>query len=207
MANREYEEQLFDLGCKSIVGTDEAGRGPIAGPLVVAAVILPNDYTNPLINDSKQLTDKKRRELYLEIVKVALDYDIVVISLEDIDRLNIYSASKEGMIRAINNLKIPYDGILTDAMPIKGYSCPILPIIKGDEKSITIAAASILAKVTRDNIMLELDKKYPVYDFKNNKGYATKKHLQALEKYGICEEHRKTFEPIFSMLKPKLDLT
>ncbi|MEA4821746.1 MAG: ribonuclease HII, partial [Erysipelotrichales bacterium] len=119
MANREYEDQLFDLGCKSIVGTDEAGRGPIAGPLVVAAVILPNDYTNPLINDSKQLTDKKRRELYLEIVKVALDYDIVIISLEDIDRLNIYNASKEGMIRAINNLKIPYDGILTDAMPIK----------------------------------------------------------------------------------------
>ncbi|MDD3383455.1 MAG: ribonuclease HII [Bacilli bacterium] len=207
MANREYETQLMNLGCTTIVGTDEAGRGPIAGPLVVAAVVLPNDYVNVSINDSKKLTDKKRRELYSEIIKVALDYSVVIVSLEDIDRLNIYMASKEGMIRAINNLKINYDGILTDAMPIKGYNCPILPLIKGDEKSISIAAASILAKVTRDNIMLELDKKYPLYDFKNNKGYATKNHIKALEKYGVCEEHRKTFEPIFSIIKPKLDLT
>ncbi len=204
MANSEYEEGLVKEGYSNVVGLDEAGRGCIAGPLVVGAVIFPKGYKNKLINDSKQLSDKQRRLLYPIIVKDALAYSIQILSVEEVEKLNPYGGSREGMHRALKELAGKYDAILTDAMPLQGYSCPCVSIIHGDAASISIAAASILAKVTRDNIMLELDKEYPNYDWKKNKGYGTKKHIEALEKYGITKYHRKTFEPIATMLRPTI---
>ena len=205
MAGLEYEIKYREMGHKFIVGLDEAGRGPIAGPLVVAACILPVDYDNPLIDDSKKLSEKKRELLFEEIKKVSLDYSIEILEIEEIDKLNIYKASKTGMERCLKKLTHPYDVALTDAMPID-CSVPFEAIIKGDAKSQSIAAASILAKVTRDHLMLELAKLYPEYDLENNKGYGTKKHLEAIEKYGILSIHRTTYEPIKSKLVEQLSL-
>ena len=205
MADKKYELELNSKGYTYIAGTDEAGRGPIAGPLVVAAVVLPNDYNNPEIDDSKKLSPKKREELFAIIEEVALSFSIQVISLEEIEKYNIYEASRQGMIRCLKDLD-KVDAILTDAMPIKDFDCPTIPLIHGDALSQTIAAASILAKVTRDRIMLEYDKIYPEYDFKNNMGYGTKKHLEALDKYGITPIHRRGYEPIKSMLNKQLKL-
>ena len=205
MANREYESKLIDEGFNIIAGTDEAGRGPLAGPLVVTACILPNNYSNNLINDSKQLSAKKREELYNEIINNALAYSIIEIPIEVIDEINIYQASKKGMIDAINALKIKPDAVITDAMKFSIEGIKVLDLIKGDAKSISVAAASILAKVYRDRLMEKLDLKYPQYDLKNNKGYGTKSHLLALEKYGYCEIHRKTYEPIKSMINKQLE--
>ena len=204
MANRKYENQLNKNGYARVVGLDEAGRGPLAGPLVVAAVIFPNDYRNAEINDSKQLSDKKRRELEIEIKEHAIAYQVEEISLEDIDKLNIYQASKEGMIRCLKKLEGKYDAVLTDAMPLQGYKCPVISLIHGDALSLSIAAASILAKVHRDDIMLKFDKIYPEYDFKENKGYGTKKHLEALAKYGVTPIHRKSYGPVAELLRPNL---
>lgn len=203
MAGLEYENKYRSIGYKFVVGTDEAGRGPIAGPLVVAACILPVDYDNPLIDDSKKLNEKKREILFEEIKKVALDYSIEIISVEEVDKLNIYKASKIGMERCLKKLTHPYDVVLTDAMPID-CNVPFEAIIKGDAKSQSIAAASILAKVTRDHIMLELAALYPEYDLENNKGYGTKKHLDAIEEHGILPIHRTTYEPIKSKLVEQL---
>lgn len=205
MAGLEYEIKYREMGHKFIVGLDEAGRGPIAGPLVVAACILPFDYDNPLIDDSKKLSEKKRELLFEEIKKVALDYSIEILEIEEIDKLNIYKASKNGMERCLKKLTHPYDVALTDAMPID-CDVPFEAIIKGDAKSQSIAAASILAKVTRDHLMLELAKLFPEYDLENNKGYGTKKHLEAIEKYGILPIHRTTYEPIKSKLVEQLSL-
>ena len=205
MAGLEYEIKYREMGHKFIVGLDEAGRGPIAGPLVVAACILPVDYDNPLIDDSKKLSEKKRELLFEEIKKVSLDYSIEILEIEEIDKLNIYKASKTGMERCLKKLTHPYDVALTDAMPID-CSVPFEAIVKGDAKSQSIAAASILAKVTRDHLMLELSKLYPEYDLENNKGYGTKKHLEAIEKYGILPIHRTTYEPIKSKLVEQLSL-
>ncbi|MBQ9730653.1 MAG: ribonuclease HII [Bacilli bacterium] len=203
MAGLEYENKYRSMGHKFIVGTDEAGRGPIAGPLVVAACILPVDYDNPLIDDSKKLNEKKRELLFNEIKKVALDYSIEVLSVEEVDKFNIYKASKIGMERCLKKLTHPYDVVLTDAMPID-CAVPFEAIIKGDAKSQSIAAASILAKVTRDHIMMELASLYPEYDLENNKGYGTKKHLDAIEIHGILPIHRTTYEPIKSKLMEQL---
>ena len=192
MAGLEYENKYRSMGHKFVAGTDEAGRGPIAGPLVVAACILPVDYDNPLIDDSKKLNEKKRELLFEEIKKVALDYSIEIISVEEVDKLNIYKASKIGMERCLKKLTHPYDVVLTDAMPID-CNVPFEAIIKGDAKSQSIAAASILAKVTRDHIMLELASLYPEYDLENNKGYGTAKHIQAIKMHGILPIHRKKF--------------
>ena len=205
MAGLEYEIKYREMGHKFIVGLDEAGRGPIAGPLVVAACILPVDYDNPLIDDSKKISEKKRELLFEEIKKVSLDYSIEILEIEEIDKLNIYKASKTGMERCLKKLTHPYDVALTDAMPID-CSVPFEAIIKGDAKSQSIAAASILAKVTRDHLMLELAKLYPEYDLENNKGYGTKKHLEAIEKHGILPIHRTTYEPIKSKLVEQLSL-
>ena len=205
MAGLEYEIKYREMGHKFIVGLDEAGRGPIAGPLVVAACILPVDYDNPLIDDSKKLSEKKRELLFEEIKKVALDYSIEILEIEEIDKLNIYKASKTGMERCLKKLTHPYDVALTDAMPID-CDVPFEAIIKGDAKSQSIAAASILAKVTRDHLMLVLAKLYPEYDLENNKGYGTKKHLEAIEKHGILPIHRTTYEPIKSKLVEQLSL-
>lgn len=203
MANLEFEEKYYSKGYTLIAGSDEAGRGPLAGPLVVAACILPKGYNNELINDSKKLTDKKRRYLYDIIKKDALAYHIEVIDIETIDNINIYQASKLGMKICLEKLSIKPEVALLDAMHLD-LDYPVESIIKGDEKSTSIAAASILAKVYRDNLMIEYAKLYPGYDFEKNKGYGTKKHLEALETIGITPIHRKTYDPVKTMLLPTL---
>ena len=198
----EYEENLIKDGIKYICGTDEAGRGPLIGPVVAACVVLPLNYQNDLINDSKKLTEKKREELYDVIIKDALSVGIGIVDADKIDEINIYEASKLAMIRAYNEAKknIKIEHLLTDAMELD-IDIPVTKIIKGDAKSITIAAASIIAKVTRDRMLLELDKKYPMYGFKNHKGYPTKKHIEAIHKYGLIDGYRKTYGPIKELLK------
>lgn len=192
-----YEHRFYLAGYHFIVGTDEAGRGPLAGPLVAAAVILPSHFRSELINDSKQLSDKKRREAYDTIKDAALDIGIAIISPEEVDELNVYKAAQVAMQKAINKLKHPYDLIITDAMPLPQSKKPVEVLIKADQLSLAVAAASIIAKVTRDDLMLELDHEYPQYDFKNNKGYCTKKHLNALLLHGpIRGVHRFSYEPV-----------
>lgn len=194
----KYEEQLYNEGYRFICGCDEAGRGPMAGPLVAAGVILPVNYKLDGLDDSKKLTPKKREKLYEIIKKDALYYEIEVISVEDVDMMNVYSASKEAMTRCV--MRMPQtDYVLTDCMPLD-INLPILSLIKGDAKSASIAAASVLAKVTRDRLMDELDLVYPQYGFKKHKGYVTKLHLEMLEKYGISPVHRKSFAPVKSVI-------
>lgn len=206
----DYEKPLYQKGYKLIVGCDEAGRGPLCGPVVCAACIMEENYINDEINDSKKLTDKKRRQLFDVIISHAISYAIVAISPQEIDKINIYEASRKGMQDAIDLLKVKPDYILTDAMPLlKFKDIPQEAIIKGDAKSINIAAASILAKVTRDNILLEYDKKYPQYQFAKHKGYPTKLHLELLEKYGpIKEIYRFSYKPVqkFDYEQIKLDI-
>ncbi len=199
----EYEENLQKQGFNFIGGCDEAGRGPLVGPVVCACVVFPKGYKNDLINDSKKLTEKKREKLYDIIINDCLSYGISVISAKEIDEINILEASRKGMIEAYKqaNQKIKIDYLLTDAMKISTLNIPVLDIIKGDAKSISIAAASILAKVTRDRILYELDKKYPEYDFKSHKGYPTKKHLELIEKYGVFDEYRKTYKPVQKIIE------
>lgn len=192
---KEYENELYKKNIKLIAGVDEVGRGPLAGPVVCAAVILKEDYENDKINDSKKLTEKKREELYDVIMGEALSVGIGISSEDVIDEINILQATKKAMTEAIKNLDIKPEHVLIDAVKLEDLDIPQTSIIKGDAKSISIAAASIIAKVTRDRMMVELDKKHPEYDFKNNKGYGTKKHIDAIRKYGIIKEHRKTFAP------------
>ena len=197
----EYENKYYKEGYKVIAGTDEAGRGPLVGPVVAACVVLPEGYTNPEINDSKKLTEKKREKLYDVIMKDALAVEVCEISAKEIDEINILEASRKAMKTAYEkvNRKIKVDVLLTDAMKIP-LDIPVIDIIKGDAKSITIAAASIVAKVTRDRILLELDKKYPEYEFAKHKGYPTKKHLEIIEKYGILNEYRRTYKPVKNII-------
>ncbi len=200
---REYEDKYIKQGCTIIAGCDEAGRGPIAGPLVVATCVLPNDFYDERINDSKKLTEKKRELLYDLIVEKALDYKIIIYDEKEVDRLNVYQASKLGMEDGVRGLKLKAEVVLSDAMPLQ-LDIPVEPIIKGDAKSITIAAASILAKVTRDRIMYEYDALYPEYGFKNHKGYPTKKHKEAILEYGVLPIHRRTFEPIKTLTSEQI---
>ena len=202
----EYEERLEDLGYKYICGVDEAGRGPLAGPVVVAACILPNNLHIKDLNDSKQLSEKKREELYKIIVEKAVSYNIVFKDEKIIDEINIYEATKQGMIEAINGLKIKAEHALIDAMPLNELELEHTSIIHGDALSASIAAASILAKVTRDHYMEKMDHKYPNYGFKKHKGYCTKAHVEALEKYGPCEIHRKTFSPVSKYFQHQMTL-
>lgn len=191
----KYENELWQKNYNYIVGTDEAGRGPMAGPLVVAAVVLPKDVKITGINDSKKLTAKKRDILYEEIIKIAVSYKIKIFDSDEVDNLNVYQASKLGMIECIKKIDVPVDYILTDAIPLDiGIDC--LSLIKGDSLSASIAAASILAKVTRDRYMIEVAQQYPDYGFEKHKGYVTKYHLKMLDKYGPCPIHRKSFEPV-----------
>ena len=193
----DYQDQFYSKKVKIIVGVDEAGRGPLAGPVVAAACILSRAYKNKEINDSKQLSEKKREELFEIIKKDAIAYGVGIVSAEEIDKLNIYEATKKAMKEAIANLKHEFDLILTDAMPLKGFDVEVVPIIKGDAKALPIAAASIIAKVTRDHMMEELGKKYPEYGFEVHKGYGTKKHMDALKKYGpIKGVHRYSYKPV-----------
>lgn len=194
----EYEKEIVKKGYRRIVGCDEAGRGPLCGPVVCAACILPPGYQNEEINDSKKLTDKKRRALFELIRRDALDYCIVEISPQTIDQINIYEASRKGMQDAISGLKALPDYILTDAMPLRKFQeIPQEALIKGDARAMCIAAASILAKVTRDILMEEYDRRYPQYEFSKHKGYPTKRHLQLLEQYGpIPGFYRYTYGPV-----------
>lgn len=198
--NYKYERELREKGIALIGGVDEVGRGPLVGPVVAACCILPEDFNLDGLTDSKKLSEKKRDYFYEEIKKQAISYGIGIVSEKRIDEINIYEATKEAMIMAINNCSVVPEHVLTDAMKLD-ISIPVTPIIKGDLKSITISAASVLAKVTRDRMMYELDKKYPMYDFKNNVGYPTKKHLEAIEKYGIIDEHRRSYGPVADYIK------
>lgn len=202
---RSYEDKWIEEGCFVIAGCDEAGRGPIAGPLVVATCVLPNDFNDDRINDSKKISEKKRELLYDVIIEHALAYSIIVYNEEKVDQLNVYQASKLGMEEGVKQLNIKADVVLSDAMPLN-LAIPVESIIKGDSLSITIAAASILAKVTRDRIMIAYDDMYPEYGFKNHKGYPTKKHKEALFKYGVLPIHRQSFEPVKSMMSKQLSL-
>ena len=189
---KEFENELYESGIKYIAGIDEVGRGPLVGPVVTAAVILPRDFYDERINDSKKLTEKKRELLYDVIMENAVSVGIGISSEDVIDEINILEATKKAMIEAVNNLSVKPEYLLIDAVKLN-IDIPQISIIKGDAKSESIAAASIVAKVTRDRMMIELDKIHPEYDFKHNKGYGTKKHIEAIEKYGIIKEHRKTF--------------
>lgn len=191
------EKRLWNLGYENIAGCDEAGRGPLFGPVVAASVILPHDFVLEGLNDSKKLSEKKRDCYYPIIMEKALAVSVSVVEADEIDKINIYEASRQGMLRATNSLKVKPDYIITDAMPLDGFtSVPHEAIIKGDAKSITIAAASVIAKVTRDKLMYEIDKAHPEYEFKKHKGYPTKKHLELIEKYGIIDGYRRTYGPV-----------
>lgn len=193
MSMWEIEHSLFDKGYELIAGVDEAGRGPLAGPVCVAAVILPKDAYFEKLNDSKKLTEKQKDRLYDEIKEKAIAYKIVLISNEEIDKLNILNATFKGMCEAAEGLEVKPDYVLIDGNKISGMTIPHECVVKGDSKSISIAAASVLAKVTRDRFMDELDEKYPQYMFKKHKGYPTKLHYELLKQYGASEVHRKSF--------------
>lgn len=194
----DYQEQFYSDEVNYIVGVDEAGRGPLAGPVVAAAVIFSRAYINKDINDSKQLSEKQREKLFNVIKENALAIGVGIVEPETIDKLNIYEATKVAMKEAIKNLNHNFDLILTDAMPLTGFDVPVIDIIKGDAKALPIAAASIIAKVTRDHIMAELDEKYPMYNFKHNKGYGTKDHMNALKEYGpVPKLHRYSYKPVY----------
>ena len=200
----KYEKLLWSSGYKYVAGCDEAGRGPLFGPVVAAAVILPKDFVLEGLNDSKKLTEKKREKYYPIIMEKALAVGISIVSSKEIDEINIYEASRQAMLRAIDNMKLKPDYIITDAMPLDGFtSIPHESIIKGDAKSITIAAASVIAKVTRDHIMYEEDKKHPEYLFSKHKGYPTTKHLELLNKYGIIDGYRLTYGPVNKIINDK----
>jgi ribonuclease HII len=192
----KYEEEFEDNGYTYIAGCDEVGRGPLAGPVVVAAVILPLDLRIEGINDSKKLSEKKREALYKEIMQKAISVGISFISEEDVDRLNIYEATKKGMLEAISKLNPKPEHVLIDAMPLHELEIEHTSIIHGDALSASIGAASIIAKVTRDHYMEKMDFKYPNYGFAKHKGYGTKQHLEALNKYGPCPIHRRSFSPV-----------
>ena len=191
--NREYEEKYSNLNY--ICGVDEVGRGPLVGPVVASAVILPKNYFIEGLTDSKKLSKKKRDYFYEVIKKDALAIGIGIVDNKKIDEINILEASRLAMKKAINSLSIKPDIILTDAMRLD-MGIPEEDIIKGDLKSITTSPASVIAKVTRDKMMEELHEKYPMYNFIKNNGYPTKEHIEAIKKYGIIKEHRKSFRPI-----------
>lgn len=198
----KYENELYKNGINYIGGVDEVGRGPLIGPVVTACVVLPKGFVLEGLTDSKKLSEKKRNLFYEYIINNCLAYGIGSVSPEEIDEINIYEASKKAMILAIEEVKkqINLEHVLVDAMPLN-IDIPTTSIIKGDAKSISIAAASVLAKVTRDNLMYELDKKYPEYGFGSHKGYPTKKHIEAINKYGLIDGYRKTYGPVKEVLE------
>ena len=201
----KYEKELWSKGFEFIAGVDEVGRGPLVGPVVTACVILPKDFKLDGLTDSKKLTEKKREEYYDYIVNHCISYATGECSPEEIDEYNILEATKIAMTRAIDkvnqNKKIDY--VLIDGNMKFNFDYKYESIVKGDSKSISIAAASVVAKVTRDRMLIELDKKYPMYGFKDHKGYPTKKHIDAIMKYGLIDGYRKTYAPIKDIIKEK----
>lgn len=198
----EYEEELYKKGVKYIGGVDEVGRGPLVGPVVAACCVLPNDFVLEGLTDSKKLSEKKRNIFNEYIKEHAIAYAISEVSPEVIDEINIYEATKVAMKDAIDKVRqqINLEYVLIDAMPLE-LDIPTTSIIKGDMKSISIAAASVLAKVYRDELMYELDKKYPEYGYKSHKGYPTKKHVEAINKYGLIDGYRKTYGPVKDVIE------
>ena len=190
-----YERSLWQAGQKYIAGMDEVGRGPLAGPVVTCAVILNDDFDLVGVTDSKMLTAHEREQLYLRIVDEAVEVSIAVNPAPVIDKLNIYAATQDAMIRSVQSLWHPVSHLIVDAVPLN-INIPQTTLIKGDRKSISVAAASIVAKEYRDHLMADYDRLYPEYGFAENMGYGTKQHLQALAKYGPCPIHRKTFAPV-----------
>ncbi|MBE6139776.1 MAG: ribonuclease HII [Firmicutes bacterium] len=197
-----YENELFKEGIDLIGGVDEVGRGPLIGNVVAACCVLPKDFKLDGLNDSKKLSEKKRDEYYNYIIENCIAYGIGKVSPEEIDEINIYEASRKAMMIAINEVKkqISLEHVLVDAMPLPDLDIPHTPIIKGDSKSISIAAASVIAKVVRDREMYELDEKYPMYGFNKHKGYPTKKHIEAINTYGLIEGYRKSYGPVKEVL-------
>lgn len=195
---KQMEKELNEKGFKSICGIDEAGRGPLAGPVVVAGVIMPKDSMIEGVNDSKKISEKKREKLYDVILKEAISYSVAIIGQDMIDDINILNATKQGVTQVVEGLDVKPDLILVDALThINTKSIPYESIIKGDAKCYNIAAASIIAKVTRDRIMKEWDELYPQYGFINHKGYGTAKHIEAIKEYGLCPIHRRSFTKKF----------
>lgn len=190
-AMKEFERE-YD-GCSLICGVDEAGRGPLAGPVTAGAVILPKDCTILYLNDSKKLSEKRREELFLEIREKAVSYSVGIVGPERIDEINILQATYEAMRQAVSGLGVVPDLLLNDAVTIPELAIPQVPIIKGDAKSVSIAAASILAKVTRDHLMEEYDRQFPQYGFAKHKGYGTAAHVAAIREFGPCPIHRRSF--------------
>ncbi len=191
---KEYENELYETGLQYIAGIDEAGRGPLAGPVVVACVILPKDSFIEGVNDSKKVSEKKREKLYEDITNEAIAWGVGIVDQNEIDEINILNATKKALTMSIQSLKVKPDRILVDALEhIDTCGIPYTSIIKGDAKNYSIAAASIIAKVTRDRIMREWDSVYPQYGFAIHKGYGTAKHIQAIKENGICMLHRKSF--------------
>ena len=197
----KFENELKNAGYKNIGGVDEVGRGPLIGPVVACCCVLPEGFKLEGLTDSKKLTEKKREAFYEYLVKNTI-YGIGMISAGKIDEVNIYEATKLAMYEAIKNVRkqIDLEYVLIDAMPLD-LDIPSNSIIKGDAKSISIAAASVIAKVTRDRLMIELDKKYPMYGYAKHKGYPTKKHIEAMHEYGLIEGYRKTYGPVKEMIK------
>ena len=195
---KEMEKELYQKGIQNICGIDEAGRGPLAGPVVVAGVIMPQDSMLEWVNDSKKVTEKRREKLYDSIIEEAISYSVVIIGQDVIDEINILNATKQGVTKVVEELDIKPDLILVDALThIDTKGVPYDSIIKGDAKCYNIAAASILAKVTRDRIMRQWDEIYPQYGFTTHKGYGTAKHIEAIKEYGLCPIHRRSFTKNF----------
>ena len=194
-----YERLYYAEGAKLIAGVDEAGRGPLAGPLVIAAVVMPEEFFISGLNDSKQISASKRDKLYDEILQKALSVSVNVVSISNIDELNIYRATQQGMAEVLLHLDKQPDVALIDAMPVEAGDIKTVSLVHGDALSASIAAASIIAKVTRDRIMEKLDTLYPAYKFANNKGYGSKEHMQAIDMEGVTEWHRRSYEPVKSL--------
>jgi ribonuclease HII len=189
------ENKLWNQGFREVAGVDEAGRGPLAGPVVAACVILPKDFCVPDVNDSKKLTAKKRERLFDEIIQSGCRVGVGIVTEKVIDKLNILNASLQAMHQAVNQLKYPPDFVLVDGnQRIPDLPFPQMPVVKGDSLSLSIAAASIVAKVTRDRMMLEYHVKYPEFNFADHKGYATRTHVEALKTFGPCQIHRRSFK-------------
>lgn len=195
---KEIEKDLHNKGFKNICGIDEAGRGPLAGPVVIAGVIMPQDSMIEGVNDSKKVSEKKREKLYDQIIEEAISYSVAIIGQDVIDDINILNATKAGVTQVVDGLDIKPDLIVVDALTgINTRGIPYEPIIKGDAKCYNIAAASILAKVTRDRIMRQWDEIYPQYGFVAHKGYGTAKHIEAIKECGLCPIHRRSFTKKF----------
>ena len=196
----KYEKELYKKGIDLIAGTDEVGRGPLVGPVVAAAVILPKNYKLDGLTDSKKLSEKKREQYYDIIYNDAIAVGVGEVDPKTIDEINILEASRLAMKKAIDNLKIKPEHILSDAMKLNNQDIPYTDIIHGDALSLSIAAASVIAKVTRDRMMYELDKKYPEYGFAKHKGYPTKLHLENIKKYGLLANYRFTYKPVSDLI-------